>query len=347
MKHRKNVLHVVPALASRYGGPSVAAIDMCRALRTAGASTLLAATDADGASRLPVAVGTRTEYDGVPAIFFPRIASESYKWSPGLAAWLRRHVTEFDVVHVHAVFSHASVASGRACEAAGVPYIVRPLGTIDPWSLSRHRIRKQVLLRCGVRRLLEGAEVIHYTSEGERQGAEAGWSWLPRGIVVPLAVDEAFFSAGTVVADPRGPYVLALSRLDPKKGVDLLIEAFHMAATAVHDRGWRLVVAGTGDDAYEARLRALAHEGPARDRIEFRGWVADDERIALVQGAELPAAPSQQENFGIAIVEALASAVPVLVTPGVNLADEIERAGAGWRVPRTVEAVDQALRTAM
>src|SRR5215469_17035291 len=103
---------------------------MCRAILEAGSDALVVTTDADGRGRLDVPLGTITAFEGVPTIFFRRQATESLKWSAPLAAWLRAHVAEYDVVHAHAVFSHAPLAAARACRAAGVPYIVRPLGTL-------------------------------------------------------------------------------------------------------------------------------------------------------------------------------------------------------------------------
>src|SRR5205814_66912 len=107
--------------------------------------------------RLPVPLGVPTEYCGTTVLFFKRVWTESYKYSPALAAWLGRHVRDFDVVHIHAVMSHASIAAGRACRRAGVPYIVRPLGTLDRWSLEQKSLRKRLFMRLAGNRLLGGA----------------------------------------------------------------------------------------------------------------------------------------------------------------------------------------------
>jgi glycosyltransferase involved in cell wall biosynthesis len=341
------VLHVIPALAPRYGGPSAAVVGMCRVLIAGGVPTLIASTDADGRGRLTVSTGQIESYAGVPAIFFPRVASESFKWSAPLEAWLRERVADFDIVHIHAVFSHSSLAAGRACRAAGVPYIVRPLGTLDPWSLNHHRLRKQLLFRFGVRSLLSGAAVVHYTSNEERRLAESVLPWLPPGAVVPLGIEDELFIRGTGPAAARASSVLVLSRIDVKKGIDLLIRAFHEASADDRCRSWTLDIAGNGDSAYVAQLRRLAEAGPARSRIVFHGWVQGEQRTALFRRASVFALPSHQENFGIAIVEAMANGVPVVVSPGVNLAADIHAHGAGWVVTRDLAAWRDALRSAM
>lgn len=339
----RRVLHVVPALAARYGGPSTAAIGMSRALRRAGVDTLIVTTDADGPARLPLPNGVPASVHDVPVIAFRRIGGEAFKWSRGLAPWLARHVADFDIVHVHAVFSHASWAACRAARRAAVPFVVRPLGTLDAWSLARHRVRKRTLFAMGLATDLRAAAFVHYTSDGERQSAEAALPWLPVGRVIPLGIDEACFDIAPDPADP--PSVLMLSRLDPKKGIDVVIKAFHQLPSAC-DR-WRLVIAGTGASGYTAQLRALADAGRAAARISFAGWIDGPARLRALRGASLVALASEQENFGLAVVEGLAAGVPAVVTPGVDLAAEIAAAGAGWLAERTPASMAGALTTAM
>ena len=95
------VLHVIPGIAPRYGGPSQAIIEMCRAVQSEGVKVLIATTDADGPNRLPVQLGARIEYLGVPTIFFSRQFSEAFKYSHSLAQWLDESVDSFHLVHIH------------------------------------------------------------------------------------------------------------------------------------------------------------------------------------------------------------------------------------------------------
>src|SRR5258706_11179785 len=246
------VLHVIPAVAPRYGGPSGAVISMCRALRDAGVETLLASTDADGPRRLDVPLGLETTYEGVPAIFFRRRWSEAFKFSLPLARWLARSAGSFDVVHVHAVFNHPCIAAGAAARRAHVPYVVRPLGTLDPWSLRQKRVRKRLFLWAGGRKLLDGAAAIQYTTQREKDLAERALR-LTRGVVIPNGVDDAFTPGPHAAHDgfcrvaglpSAATYVLVLSRLHPKKAIELLLRAFASAADRVP--GLVLVIAGDG-----------------------------------------------------------------------------------------------------
>jgi glycosyltransferase involved in cell wall biosynthesis len=334
------VLHVIPAVAPRYGGPSHAVVGMGRALPDQGISVVIATTDADGPQRLLVPSGATLCWRGVPTIFFRRQWSEAFKYSAPLASWLGHHVAEFDVVHIHAVFSHACLAAAQACRRRGVPYIVRPLGTLDPWSLRQKPVRKRILWHVGAKRMLDGAAAIQYTTAAEQRLAESTLG-LRRGVVIPLGVDPELF------ADPRrdedrlgkdrpfgsDPYVLILGRLHPKKGLEAFVEVFLQLASSAEYGHWRLVVAGDGDAEYVASLKQLIRLRGGEDNILLAGWLGGVDKVVALQNAEVLALPSHQENFGLVVAEALACGTPVLVSTHVNLADEITAARAGWVVP--------------
>ena len=332
------VLHVIPSVAERSGGPATAIIPMCRALMQQGIELLLVTTDAglEGSEK------DGTQYKGVPAKLFPAGFGESFKYSRPLASWLNEHIRRFELVHIHAVFNHSSVAAARACRRAGVPYLIRPLGTLDPWSMTQKSLRKRLFWQVAGKGMLQAAAAVHYTSEAEKLSTER-LTGLNHGKVVPLGVEARsstsreklarFFPA---LANDR--YVLVLSRLHPKKGLDVLIDAFLSLGQAGQFRDCRLVLAGDGPTEYVSKLKSMA---ASSSRILFTGWVDGEQKDALLGCASLLALPSHQENFGLCVMEALSHAVPVLVSPGVNLAPEIVTANAGW-----VAAIDKEALTA-
>lgn len=344
------VLHVIPATAARYGGPSRAVVGMCQALQRMGAAPLIASTDADGPSRLPVELGKETVYEGVRAVFFPRQFGESLKFSWPLARWLHRRIGGFEIVHIHAVFSHACLSAARACRLAGVPYVVRPLGTLAPWSLAQKRWRKRLLWQLAGRRMVGGAAAIHYTSVGERRQVERTLG-VVGGWVIPLGIDERRPDTGSgdglfrssYSALGKSPYVLFLSRIDPKKRLESLIDAFARVTSQPSLRDWRLAVVGDGDTAYVERIRRRAVSTSAGDRIVFAGWLDGARKASALCGAELLVLPSHQENFGLSALEALASGVPVLLSDGVDIGEEVRMAGAGWIAPLGQDALRTTL----
>lgn len=335
------VLHVVPSVASRYGGPSEAALKMSSALREAGVEALLATTDADGPGRLPVATNEELDYLGARVIFFSRLPGESLKASPSLARWLRRNVSRFDLAHVHSVFSGPSLSAGKSARGAGIPYVVRPLGQLDTWSLAQHPLRKRLFLGCGGGALVRRAAALHWTDETERTQAPA-FAARHRGFVVPLGVDERLFENGAAEAE-RARVILFLSRLHPKKNVELLIEAFQ--ALGEHAAGWRLVIAGDGEATYVESLKRLAASGQAK--VEFVGWLAGEEKRRTMREAALFVLPSSQENFGVVVAEAMAAGTPVIVSEAVALSGEVQRNAAGWVALPGKTGLSEALADAM
>ena len=317
------ILQVIPSVAERSGGPATAIVPMCRALMQQGIEVLLLSTT-DGLSEVNV-----NEYKGVPAIFFPPQLGASFKYSRPLASWLSSNIRNFDLAHIHAVFNHSSIAAARACRKAGVPYIIRPLGTLDPWSMTQKSVRKRLFWKISGKAMLREAAAVHYTSDVEKLSTE-GHLGLNHGKVIALGIDT-----NTTNGQVRGePYVLVLSRLHPKKGLDVLIDAFLSLIENGKLADWRLIIAGDGPPDYVSKLKAAASSRP--DRIVFAGWLDDDRKQAVLGGASLLALPSHQENFGLCVMEALSHSVPVLVSPNVNLAAEIVSAKAGW-----IAAVDK------
>jgi len=340
------LLHVIPAVAPRYGGPSRAIFQMCRALLERDVEVLIATTDADGEGTLPVKLAELSWCNNVPIIFFPRQWSEAYKFSRPFADWLDLHVAEFDVVHIHAVFSHSCLAAAKACRAKRVPYVVRPLGTLDPWSLKQKKLRKNIFWHFGVKQMLNGAAAIHYTADAEKEAAELR-PGLTRGVVIPLGIEtdsslsEAAAPNSSKTSD--SPYVLVLSRLHQKKGLEVLIPAFLSLTKQVEFARWKLVLAGEGEARYVDLLKNLVKSNGGNGNVVFTGWLDGADRKKTLREASLLALTSYQENFGLCAVEALACGVPVLLSPHVNLAQQIEQAGAGWVSPVETAALRMTL----
>ncbi len=337
------VVHVVPAVAPRCGGPSEAALKMVSALGRAGVESLLVTTDADGPGRLSVEPGVEMEHRGARTIFFPCFLGESFKFSPGMARWLGRNASRYDLVHVHSVFSHPSLCAGTAARKGGLPYVIRPLGQLDRWSLAQHQFRKKVFLAAAGRRLLEGAAAVHWTADPEMENAPDFARSRPF-FVGPLGVDEELFS-GIEREAVRRPVVLFLSRLHPKKNVEALLGAFLSAGETA--RRWKLVIAGDGEADYVDSLRRLVDRSKGSDRVEFTGWLSGPEKARALREASLLVLPSRQENFGIVVAEAMAAGTPVLVSENVALSGEVSRAAAGWVVSLEGDGLRAALVEAM
>ena len=335
---------------------------MCRALRQRGLDLTVATTTheighelSNGHKDRQRVKGTRQlhsrsqEFRGVPIHFFPVQWGESFKYSRPFSTWLNAHVCDFDVVHIHAVFNHASLAAARACRRQQVPYVVRPLGTLDPWSMKQKPLRKRFFWALAGRKMLRMASAVHYTAEPERRATEQLLG-LDKGKVIPLGVESSApvdDACSAAIVRANRPYVLVLSRIHPKKGLEFLIEAFLGLREKDRYAGWQLVIAGDGEPAYVESLKQNVTQRRGDEVVVFRGWLDGEQKHAILQDASLLALPSHQENFGLCVLEALVHGVPVLISPQVNLAEDIARANAGWICPVEVASLTTCLESAL
>jgi glycosyltransferase involved in cell wall biosynthesis len=304
----------------------------------------VATTDDNGPGRLRVPLGVPQQEDGATFWYFPR-QTRFYTFSWPLTRWLARHIREFDLVHIHALFSYAALPAALLAHRAGVPYIVRPLGTLNRWGVANRRPwLKKLSFRILESRILSGAAGIHYTSEQEL--AEAGeLGVFGKPLIIPNAVEipvgQASRPVPLKVLQPIPNVILFLSRIDRKKGLDLLFEAFARVRRQCPSAS--LVLAGSGDPQWIATLKNdAARLGIAAD-VTWAGFLTGQDKWAALTGASVFVLPSYSENFGIALVEALACGCPVVLSDQVGIHREIARAQAGLVTPCRVEELATAL----
>ena len=312
------ILHVVPTYfpAVRYGGPIVAVHGLCKALVARGHEVHVFTTNVDGAGTLDVPTATPVDIDGVQVRYYASPQARLY-WSPDMRRALRREVATFDVVHIHAVYLWPGVAAARAARAAGVPYVISPRGMLVPELIARKsRVAKMLWLRLVERRGFANAAAIHFTSALEWEDAKRIGIPLPSPVVIANGVDLP--SRPDVPRDART--LLFLGRVNWKKGLDRVIEALPSLDA-------RLLVAGNDEENLTPQLRELARRHGAQ--VEFLGPVYGAAKDELLARATLFVLLSTSENFGNAVLEALAMETPAVLSRGVGLADEVVGADAG------------------
>jgi glycosyltransferase involved in cell wall biosynthesis len=345
------ILHIIPSIAEVRGGPSIAVIQMVKSLRNTCIDAEIVTTNDNGHILLDVPLHVLHEYNGVPVRFFSRFSPSicmvrEYALSVDLTVWLWQHLRDYDLVHIHAIFSYPSTSAMAIARFQNVPYITRPLGQLCKWSLQQSKQKKEIYLKIIEKANLKGAKALHLTSEQEQRELKLlAWDLpifiLPHGLVFPSPITNAREKLHQMLNIPlEVPIILFLSRLHRKKGLDYLISAL----SKLHDRNFAFVLAGNGDLEYEAKLEKLLQENNLRDRTYKLGFVDGEKKDICLQGADLYVLSSHSENFGIAVLEALASGTPALVTTGVALSDLVKEQNLGWVVDLEIEAIANSIQ---
>jgi glycosyltransferase involved in cell wall biosynthesis len=352
------VLHVIPAVAAVRGGPSHAIFAMVKALRSHGVDAEIATTDNAGSTVLDVPFNRRVEYEGVPVWFFPQFPTpqpndfsvgkdKAFIFSPDLTKWLWQHLGDYDLVEAHYLFSYASSCAGAIARWQKIPYIVRTIGQLSPWALAQSQLKKRLYSFLIERQNLNRAAAIHCTSEGEAEdvrhfGVQTQTFTLPLGVdLLPARPDAKQELHALYRISPETPVLLFLSRIHPKKRPDLLLQVLHQLSVQALD--CHLILAGSGDEQYFLELTNLVNSLGLASRVTFTGFVTGEDKTLLLQGADLFVLPSYAENFGVAVAEAMAAGLPVVVTPGVQISPEIATHQAGLVVEGEVDALTPAI----
>ncbi|WP_166144316.1 glycosyltransferase [Methylosinus sp. RM1] len=342
------VLHVIASVDRRGGGPIEGVFSSSAIWSKYGHERHILCLDPIGAScahEAPIptfAVGSGSPLRRI----LPWLR---YGYTPNLGRWLRIYAGNYDAVIVNGLWNYSSFGSWRALRDSGIPYFVFTHGMLDPWFNKTYPIKtffKSIFWRMFEHKVLRDARGVLFTSEEERELAPRSFSpYSANPFVVgygacdvdgdPAEQRAAFMAKVPDVKDRK--LILFLSRIHPKKGVDLLIRAFARHALQFCDID--LVIAGPDQTGWKSSLQKLAAELGVADRIHWPGMLSGDAKWGAFRSSEFFILPSHQENFGIVVAEALALGVPVLITNKVNIWREIEADGAGLVVCDDIEAV--------
>ena len=278
-----------------------------------------------------------------------------YGYAPRLSAWLKEHAARYDAIVVNGLWQYHGLCVQRALRGSKVPYFVFTHGMLDPWFKHEYplkHLKKLMYWPWAEYRVLRDARAVLFTCEEERRLARESFSlyraneWVvnygvpePKGD--PAGQREAFLQQFPQLRDKR--FLLFLGRIHPKKGCDLLIEAF--AAIRPRDPLLQLVIAGPDQVGLQAQLERQAGQLGVSDAITWAGMLRGDVKTGALRAAEAFVLSSHQENFGIAVAESLACGTPVLISNKVNIWREVVQDRAGLAAPDTLAGTIELLRT--
>lgn len=337
-----NVLHVIPALDTRVGGPVAALVGLTCAQVAAGLQVGVLAGKCDPASSH--LLDTLKNAGVEVSLSEPLDLANSVKRPAGDA--VHSALRHSRMVHIHGLWQDLQHQAAVAARSARVPYIMRPCGMLEQRSLERSRLKKFVYMLWRQRTDLRQACALHYSTATERD-LTPPLGFHNEAIVEPNGIDLGEFQTLPLSGSFRRKYsipeetrvLLFLGRIHPIKGLDMLIPAFSRLAA----KNTLLVLAGPDEGGYEATVKGLIRDHMLQDRVLLTGLLQGEQRLAALVDANLFVLPSYQENFGLAALEALAAGTPVVVTEGVNLHHQIGAARVGGVAQPTVPSLAATL----
>lgn len=331
------VLHVIQSLSRNFGGPATALSELVDAQSKAGLDVDVMTTNVDPAGGVISAPPDR-----FVAFSGGRARYSSLEWRAPLLSFdfariVTRDIRNYDVVHVHGLYRLPPAFAAWRARSAGIPYIIQPHGSLDPYTYARSTAGSVRLKRLyeGLFALpnLRAADAIHYTSDEERDRASFLGLRTP-AFVVPMGLDWARYETLPVSGGMRTtwelegkPIVLFVGRLHFAKGLDVLIPAFDAVRREVPDA--RLVIAGPDNDGYGDEVRRWVRERGLEPVVRLCGPLDAEAVLQAYTSADVFVMPSYAEGFGMAVLEAMACGRPVVISDQVNIHAPVAHAGAG------------------
>lgn len=317
------VLHVIPSLATSYGGPSLALINIKKALEMEGIKVSIVTTIDKGE--------LAQEFSGSIHLFKKKFL-KSYFYSSDLRDWVRKNLSKYDLIHIHSLFSYPSTIAAYYARKYKVPFIIRPFGTLDRESMRHHSLRKILHFAFFDRENLNQASLIHCTSHSEQEEFQR-FHLKVKSQVIPLGIIPEEYSTSrkdleSCYGIPEGKKViLFLSRIHPRKGLNLLMEALQILRGVRDD--FIVLIAGSSQNHYMDKLKRMAKQKSLDKFIIWLGEVSGKKKMEVLHGSDLFVLPSYRESFGLVVIEAMASGLPVVISDRVAIHEVIKNAMAG------------------
>lgn len=322
------IVHVIGSYDPAKGGPQAVVVRLAAAQASLGHEvTIVSYCNDEVSSRAAKAALTIPDFDKVSTLLLAMPDLRETLFGGAAAKAMEALVRLADFVHLHGIWETNLLRASILCRRFGVPYCVRCCGMLDIWSMRQSAWKKKIALKLGFRGMLDGAAFIQALNADEIElmqplGLKPPLMMIPNGIFL----NEVEGDRDIVVPElPERPYVLFLSRLHYKKGLDILADAFRRVAPLFP--GVDLVVAGPdggAEDEFRERIRQYGLEA----RVHMTGGLYGSAKIAALKQSACFCLPSRQEGFSVAITEALACGVPVAITDACHF-PEVAEAGAG------------------
>ncbi len=319
------ILHVIPGIEKISGGPSLAVISICEALSQVGIEIKIATTY-DPLDRYQL-----VEHESIKShiVFLARWKKEKFTFSLEMKKWLLSNISNFDIIHIHTYLNYPTHIAATISRKLNKPYIIRPAGVLNYWSLTQKNFKKKLWLGLMENRNLKNASAFHTTSTQEADCA-SHFTSKERIHVIPLGLDISDFEPSLPRASEQKLQILFLSRLHPKKNIPTLLAAIKQLVLRRIPIGLRIAgLPDPGQEVYGEYLQKLVKDMGLEETVSFIGFVDGKEKTLEFKKSHLFVLPSYNENFGISVLEAMAYGTPVIISQQVALAQDVHSAQAG------------------
>jgi len=338
------VLHVTPSYypAVRFGGPVRSVHALNRALIQQGLRLDVMTTNAGIINQPEISLQKQILIQDVPVTFYPFKGYEHYNFSIPFLINIFKKVPDYDLIHITAVWNFPVIATTLACLWFKKPYILSPRGTIYAETIAHRSARlKKIYYNFIAGISVKKANMLHFTTRDEAEKVMQYHKLKNPYCVIynGLDIQEINQSLELNKQNIRLPFFLFLGRIDKKKGLDILIEAFSEFSSQTS--GFQLKIAGPDNEGYQAEIETLCLKYKIQNSVIFTGALEGTEKWKMYREAFAFVLPSYSENFGMSVAEAMLCNCPVIISDQVGLADDVLKENAGWVVPaRSVELAE-------
>lgn len=343
------VLHVVPSVDPIYGGPSQVVPAITRALVTSGLEVDILTMQLNQNGEAQAGITSATNSFGVTTHSIPRSGRGSYAYSFMLARWLWHNTHRYDLLHLHTIFAFPTLAASRIARYKRRPYVISPHGMLEPWCLAYKSWKKQPYLRLIEQTTLAQSAALQALTAEEHGnllalGISASAFILPNGInIKEFDVLPARSEFESVFPQVRGKKILFfMGRIDPKKGLDLLVKAMAQLLRQHSAKDFCLVIAGPDLIGHKSQIERLINDESLSAQVIWTGMLTGRLKLAALNAADVFVLPSRSEGFSVAVLEAMAARCPVVITEATNFS-EVSSERAGFVIDTDVEQLSDAL----
>ena len=370
--------------AFQFGGPIYSVHGLNKALVKKGADVTVYTTNV-GLDKKSLAHDSQCEanVDGVKVTyfgfteFFEFMGATGWQFSLPMANALKKNLKAFDLVYIVAIWNYPIAAAAHYCRKYKKPYIISPRGMLYPYTIRKKSWKKRPYYRLITKRDLQGAAAIHYTTKNEAEECHSSVGLKNKAIVIPNGIDVSGLrdkdygleggglpSKGglkeryPILKDKK--VILFLSRINWKKGLDILVKTYAKLAKERDDV--HLLIVGSDEEGYAEKVKgwikslglgySVLGSRPytqypipnTQTRVTFTGMLTGKEKLEAYAGSDIFVLPSYSENFGMVVVEAMACGLPVVISNKVGIYREVEKNKAGVIVDTNAESLYKGIK---